>query len=237
MLAEDPDTLLADIVLAHFTVLTAKKQHYPNLAEFIAQALQQKGNQKIINLGVYMCANIAELPAEKLAEYCPQLNIPDVFIQSLNSPATCVNALTGIRAFLKANHLSPEKQFQLRSTAIQTIINALNSSDCKNVDKMVEIIEQMYRGVNLEDEEFIQFMNLTAQILQSELDNVLKSKFVEIIITITSSIGREHMNFMLDFDKNVLVKYTFAENMTQEQVRQWMDLYNEQNEYQQEENL
>lgn len=59
-------------------------------------------------------------------------------------------------------------------------------------------------------------MNLTAQILQSDLDNILKSKFVEIIITITSSIGQEHANFMLDFDKNVLVKHIFKENMDQE---------------------
>ena len=79
---------------------------------------------------------------------------------------------------------------------------------------MVEIIEQMYRGVNLEDEEFIEFMKLTAQILQSNLDNTLKGKFVEIIITITSSIGQEHVNFMLDFDKNVLIKHIFAENMS-----------------------
>lgn len=41
MLAEEPSTLLADIVLAHFTVMTSKKQCYPNFTEFIVQALQQ----------------------------------------------------------------------------------------------------------------------------------------------------------------------------------------------------
>ena len=74
----------------------------------------------------------------------------------------------------------------------------------------------MYRGVTLENDELIEFMKLTAQILQSELDNTLKSKFVEIIITITPSIGQEHINFMLDFDKNVLIKHIFTDKINQE---------------------